>query len=175
MDRFVFLTLDGLARGAVYAAFSLALVLIWRGTRVVNFAQGAMAAATAFIALALIHSGQSYWVALVVALVSGFALGALVERLVVRRVEGGPELNAVIVTLGLFVAIEAIQAHATVDFAKLPLDLSLVLMTAMLAVSLTLASFSYRFVEVVGRRWLRERLGVRQQAARILPAESRTA
>jgi branched-chain amino acid transport system permease protein len=103
-------TLTGLVQGMIFAAFALALVLIWRSTRVVNFAQGAMAAATAFIALALIHSGQSYWVALVVALVSGFVLGALVERLIVRRVEGGPELNAVIVTLGLFVAIEAVIA-----------------------------------------------------------------
>ena len=110
MHQFVNVTLAGLVQGMIFAAFALALVLIWRSTRVVNFAQGAMAAATAFIALALIHSGQSYWLALVVALVSGFLLGALVERLVVRRVEGGPELNAVIVTLGLFVAIEALIA-----------------------------------------------------------------
>ena len=47
MERFVFLTVDGLAHGAIYAAFSLSLVLIWRGTRVVNFAQGAMAVASA--------------------------------------------------------------------------------------------------------------------------------
>src|SRR3954471_19478351 len=91
----------------IYAAFALALVLIWRSTRIVNFAQGAMAAATSFIALALIQAGQSYWVALVVALISGFLLGAVVERVVIRPVEVGPELNAVIVTLGLFVAIEA--------------------------------------------------------------------
>jgi branched-chain amino acid transport system permease protein len=110
VHQFVNVTLAGLVQGMIFAAFALALVLIWRSTRVVNFAQGAMAAATAFIALALIHSGQSYWLALVVALVSGFLLGALVERLVVRRVEGGPELNAVIVTLGLFVAIEALIA-----------------------------------------------------------------
>ena len=110
MHQFLNVTLTGLVQGMIFAAFALALVLIWRSTRVVNFAQGAMAAATAFVALALIHSGQSYWVALVVALVSGFLLGALVERLIVRRVEGGPELNAVIVTLGLFVAIEAIIA-----------------------------------------------------------------
>jgi branched-chain amino acid transport system permease protein len=110
VHQFVNVTLAGLVQGMIFAAFALALVLIWRSTRVVNFAQGAMAAATAFIALALIHAGQSYWVALVVALVSGFLLGALVERLVVRRVEGGPELNAVIVTLGLFVAIEALIA-----------------------------------------------------------------
>ena len=49
MDRFLFLTVDGLSRGAVYAAFALALVLIWRGTRIVNFAQGVLAVATAYL------------------------------------------------------------------------------------------------------------------------------
>jgi branched-chain amino acid transport system permease protein len=110
VHQFLNVTLAGLVQGMIFAAFALALVLIWRSTRVVNFAQGAMAAATSFIALALIHSGQSYWIALVVALVSGFVLGGVVERVIIRRVEGGPELNAVIVTLGLFVAIEAVIA-----------------------------------------------------------------
>ncbi|MGY1827487.1 MULTISPECIES: branched-chain amino acid ABC transporter permease [unclassified Blastococcus] len=107
MDYFVNVTLTGLTQGMIYSAFALALVLIWRSTRIVNFAQGSMAAATTFIALALIQAGQSYWVALIVALASGFVLGAIVERVIIRPVEGGPELNAVIVTLGLFVAIQA--------------------------------------------------------------------
>jgi branched-chain amino acid transport system permease protein len=107
VQQFVNITLSGLVEGMIYAAFALALVLIWRSTRIVNFAQGSMAAATAFIALALINAGQSYWVALIVALISGFVLGAVVERVIIRPVEGGPELNAVIVTLGLFVAIQA--------------------------------------------------------------------
>jgi branched-chain amino acid transport system permease protein len=110
VQQFVNVTLSGLIQGAIFAAFALALVLIWRSTRIVNFAQGSMAAATSFIALALIHGGQSYWLALVVALAAGFVLGAGIERLVVRPVEGGPELNAVIVTLGLFVAIQALIA-----------------------------------------------------------------
>ena len=110
MREFVNVTLTGLISGSVYAAFALALVLIWRSTRIVNFAQGSMAAATTFIALALIQSGQSYWVALVVSLAAGFVLGAVVERVVIRPVENGPELNAVIVTLGLFVAIQALIA-----------------------------------------------------------------
>ena len=110
MQQFINITLSGLVEGMIYAAFALALVLIWRSTRIVNFAQGSMAAATAFIALALIDAGQSYWVALVVALISGFVLGAIVERVIIRPVEGGPELNAVIVTLGLFVAIQALIA-----------------------------------------------------------------
>ncbi|MGX5653586.1 branched-chain amino acid ABC transporter permease [Geodermatophilus nigrescens] len=108
MQEFVNLTLGGVITGSVYAAFALALVLIWRSTRIVNFAQGAMAALTTFIALSLIESGQSYWVGLVVALLAGLVIGAVVERVVIRPVEGGPELNAVIVTLGLFIAIQAL-------------------------------------------------------------------
>jgi branched-chain amino acid transport system permease protein len=110
VQQFVNTTLSGLAQGMVFAAFALALVLIWRSTRIVNFAQGSMAAATTFIALALIQAGWNYWLAFVVALASGFLLGAVLERVIVRRVEGGPELNAVIVTLGLFVAIQAAVA-----------------------------------------------------------------
>lgn len=110
MQQFLNVTLSGLAQGAIYAAFALALVLIWRSTRIVNFAQGAMAMFTTYLALTVIEAGQSYWVGLAVALVAGLLLGALVERLVIRPVEGGPELNAVIVTLGLFVGIQALAA-----------------------------------------------------------------
>ncbi|SEP21704.1 branched-chain amino acid ABC transporter permease [Trujillonella endophytica] len=110
MEQFISLTLGGVVNGSVYAAFALALVLIWRSTRIVNFAQGSMAAATTFIAVAVIDAGGSYWLALVVALLSGLVMGALIERVVIRPVEGGPELNAVIVTLGLFVAIQGIVA-----------------------------------------------------------------
>ncbi|RBY96205.1 branched-chain amino acid ABC transporter permease [Blastococcus sp. TF02-8] len=107
MSYFVNVTLTGLTQGMIYAAFALALVLIWRSTRIVNFAQGSMAAATTFIALALVQAGWSYWLALVVALASGFVLGAIIERVIIRPVEGGNELNAVIVALGLFVALQA--------------------------------------------------------------------
>ncbi len=110
MQQFLNVTIQGLTSGMIYAAFALALVLIWRSTRIVNFAQGSMAAATAFIALALNQAGYSYWLAFAAALVAGFLLGAIVERVIIRPVEGGPELNAVIVTLGLFVAIQALIA-----------------------------------------------------------------
>jgi branched-chain amino acid transport system permease protein len=110
MQRFVDLTLNGISRGAVYAAFALALVLIWRSTRVVNFAQGAMGMLTTYLALVVIESGLPYWVGFAVALAAGLVLGAVLERVVVRPVEKGPELNAVIVTLGLFVALQALAA-----------------------------------------------------------------
>lgn len=108
MSRFIDLTLNGVSQGMIFAAVALALVLIWRATRIVNFAQGAMLMLTTFIALTVINHGGSYAEALVVALASGFVLGAVVERVLVRPVEGGPPLNAVIVTLGLFVLIEAV-------------------------------------------------------------------
>jgi branched-chain amino acid transport system permease protein len=108
LDRFVFLTLDGLSRGAVYAAFALALVLIWRGTRIVNFAQGAMAVATAYLAYSVANATGSYWVGFATGLVGGLLLGAVVERLVMRRVQDAPPLNAVVVALGLVLLIQAV-------------------------------------------------------------------
>lgn len=108
MDRFVFLTVDGLSRGAVYAAFALALVLIWRGTRIVNFAQGVLAVATSYVAYSVIGATGSYWVGLAAALLAGLVLGAVVERLVIRHVEHGPPLNAVIVALGLVLVCQGV-------------------------------------------------------------------
>jgi branched-chain amino acid transport system permease protein len=108
MDRFVDLTLNGISNGAIYAAVALSLVLIWRATRILNFAQAGMLMFTTFIAWALTNAGASYWVAFFAALAAGLVLGALVERVIIRPVEGAPALNAIIVTLGLLVLIEAI-------------------------------------------------------------------
>jgi branched-chain amino acid transport system permease protein len=102
--------LTGLTLGMVYAAFALALVLIWRATRIVNFAQAPMAMITTYLALVLIDGGLSYWVGFAVALVSGLLLGAFIERFVIRFLTGSSELNAVILTLGLFIVIRAVAA-----------------------------------------------------------------
>ena len=76
----------------------------------------------------------------------------------------------------LFVATEAMRAGLGSDIAKLPPNLSLLLMTAMLAVSLALASLSYPFVEVAARHWLRRRLGVGTSTLRnFTTAEGRVA
>jgi branched-chain amino acid transport system permease protein len=108
MHRFLDLTLNGISNGMIYAAVALALVLIWRATRIVNFAQGAMLMFTTFIAAWAIDRTGSYAVGFVVALAAGLVLGAIVERVLVRPVEGGPPLNAVIVTLGLLILLEAL-------------------------------------------------------------------
>jgi len=107
MLRFLNLTLNGVGTGVVYAAVALALVLIWRSTRIVNFAQGGMMMVTTFIAYSVIRSTGSFWLGLGAALLAGLILGALVERLVIRPVENKPELNAVIVTLGLLIFLQA--------------------------------------------------------------------
>jgi branched-chain amino acid transport system permease protein len=107
MTLFINLTLSGISTGAIYAAVALALVLIWRATRIVNFAQGAMLMFTTFLAAVVIEAGNAYWVGLVVALAGALVLGTVVERVLVRRVESAPPLNAVIVTLGLLVLLEA--------------------------------------------------------------------
>ncbi len=108
MTKFIDLTLSGISTGAIYAAVALALVLIWRATRIVNFAQGAMLMFTTFIASAVINSTGSYVVGLLVALACGLVLGGMVERILVRPIEHAPPLNAVILTLGLYTLIVAI-------------------------------------------------------------------
>lgn len=108
MNYFIVLTLTGIAAGMIYAALALALVLIWRATRIVNFAQGAMAMTTTYIALAIILATGNYWIGFVGALAAGLVLGAVAERFLVRWVETGPPLNAVILTLGLLLILEAV-------------------------------------------------------------------
>lgn len=108
MQRFVVLTLDGLTQGAIYAAMALALVLIWRATRAINYAQGAMAMLTTYIALAAISRGAPYWGAFALALACGLVIGMVVERVLVRPVESSQPLNLIILTLGLLLGIEAI-------------------------------------------------------------------
>ncbi len=108
MLRFLNLTLGGIGTGVVYAAVALALVLIWRSTRIVNFAQGGMMMISTFVAWSVIGRTGSFWLGLVAALLAGLILGAVVERLVVRPVENAPPLNAVIVTLGLLVFLQAV-------------------------------------------------------------------
>jgi branched-chain amino acid transport system permease protein len=108
VQRFLDLTLNGIANGAIYAAVALSLVLIWRATRILNFAQAGMLMFTTFIAWAVIDGGASYWVGFAVALLSGLVLGALIERVIIRPVEGAPPLNAIIVTLGVLVLLQAV-------------------------------------------------------------------
>ncbi|MFC9895358.1 branched-chain amino acid ABC transporter permease [Nocardia sp. NPDC127579] len=107
MSGFLQQLVEGLSAGAIYAGLALALVLIYRFTGIVNFAQGELAMFSAFLAWQCVESGLPFWLALPVTLAVSFAGGMLIERVVIRPVEGGAELTLVIVTVGLFFFVNA--------------------------------------------------------------------
>ncbi len=101
MDAFWQQVVTGLATGSIYGLLALAIVLIYRSTTVINFAQGELAMFTAFVAWSMLHWGH-YWLVFPLTLLLAAVLGAFIERVVIRPVEGAPTLNIIIVTLGLF-------------------------------------------------------------------------
>ena len=91
---------SGLSTGGVYASLALALVIIYRSTGVVNFAQGEMATFTTFIAWSLMNH-MTYWPAFLLTCLIAFGGGVALQRTLIRPFEGAPVLTIVIVTLGL--------------------------------------------------------------------------
>jgi branched-chain amino acid transport system permease protein len=108
MTTFVETLIDGIATGSIYGALALALVLIYRSTGIVNFAQGEMAMFSTFIAWGLSEAGLPIGVAVLITLVVSLVGGMLIERVLIRPVEGGQELTLVVVTLGLFILINGL-------------------------------------------------------------------
>ena len=108
MQEFLEFTLGGIAVGMIYAAIALSLVLIWRGTRILNYSQGGMAMFTTYVAWLVIRDTGSYWAGFAVALAAGLVLGSVLEYTVVRPTENKAPLNAVIVTIGLLILLEGV-------------------------------------------------------------------
>ena len=77
MQLFLQQIVEGLASGAIYASLALALVLIYRATRIVNFAQGEMATLSVYLAWQLINGACRSWLSLVIIAVVSFVMGAL--------------------------------------------------------------------------------------------------
>jgi branched-chain amino acid transport system permease protein len=105
MADFAQQVVSGLSSGAIYASVALAIVLIYRSTGVVNFAQGEMATFTTFIAWTFVDHGLGYWGAFALTLAIAFAGGVALERIVIRPVENGPVVTVVILTIGLFILL----------------------------------------------------------------------
>jgi len=114
MTEFITAVLTSLSSGAIYALMALAIVLVWRSTRVINFAQAGQAVLTTYIGYTVIQRTDSYWLALVVAVISGAIIGAIIDRFFMRpifkRVKSGPivMIAPVVATLGLLGIIQAI-------------------------------------------------------------------
>jgi branched-chain amino acid transport system permease protein len=99
---------EGLASGAIYASLALAMVLIFRATRIVNFAQGEMATFTTYLVWQLNQWGVPFWLSLILVACLSFALGALVFRLAIRPVINAPDHTIVVICIGLFIGFEAV-------------------------------------------------------------------
>lgn len=106
--------LTGLSTGSIYSLMSIALVLVWRSTRVINFAQAGQAVLSTYVGYEIIVRTNSFWLGLIVAMIAGAAIGALIDfffmRALFKRVKSGPIVLVapVVATLGLLGIIQAI-------------------------------------------------------------------
>lgn len=107
MQRILDTLLVGLSNGSIYALISLALVLVWRSTRVVNFAQVGQATLSTYIGFEIASRSGQFWLALLIAIVAGALVGAGVDyffmRVLFKHATSGPAavVAPVIATLGL--------------------------------------------------------------------------
>ncbi|HUY23328.1 MAG TPA: ABC transporter permease [Acidimicrobiales bacterium] len=92
---------SGLALGSLYGIIGVGIVLIYRTSRIINFAAGAVGAVPAIIALSLVLQDHvNYLLALPIVLVGGPLFGVLTD-LVMRRFDDVPRLIATVMTIGV--------------------------------------------------------------------------
>jgi branched-chain amino acid transport system permease protein len=101
-------TVAGLAQGAIFGSLALALVLIYRATEVINFAQGELAMAMTYVGYQLTIWGLSYWLAFALTLAISFIVGVVIQLVVIRPVQHLSVIAVVIVTIGLFILIDGL-------------------------------------------------------------------
>ncbi|GAA0974810.1 branched-chain amino acid ABC transporter permease [Acrocarpospora macrocephala] len=101
------LLVDGVGKGAIYAALALAIVVAHRSTGLINFAQGEFATLSAMLTVALTGLGLGVWPALAVAAAASFAAGALIQVVIVRPAMRR-DLVPVVIMIGLYVCANAI-------------------------------------------------------------------
>jgi branched-chain amino acid transport system permease protein len=158
MTNFIDYLLGGISSGAIIALMALALVLIWRSTRVVNFAQVGQAMFTTYIALSVRDVTGSWLLALIVAIVAGAILGMIVHLLVIRPVARADTSGVIIATFGVLIALQALagmiwggdnrgfpapSANTGIEFAGRTwpfsvYDVLVIVITALLVIGLTL-------------------------------------
>lgn len=113
MYQFLNTILIGITSGAIYSLMAIALVLVWRSARVVNFAQAGQALLSTYIGYEFIQKFHSFWFALLLAMIAGAAVSALIDstlmRTLFRRAGHGPIAGVapIIATLGLLGLIRA--------------------------------------------------------------------
>jgi branched-chain amino acid transport system permease protein len=114
MQKLLETFLIGLSTGSIYALMSIALVLVWRSTRVVNFAQAGQAMLSTYIGFEIATRTEIFWLGLLFAIAAGALLGAGVDyffmRVLFKHAVSGPAavVAPVIATLGLLGLIRSI-------------------------------------------------------------------
>lgn len=107
MKDFLQILIVGLGDGAVYAMLGLGLVVIFRSTGILNFAQGEISMFSTFLVWTIWDLGAPMWLAVIGGMAGGFVVGALLHEVAVRPV-GDPHqkpLAVVIITIGLFLGV----------------------------------------------------------------------
>jgi len=104
-------TVIGVTLGGIYALAAIGLVLIYRVSGVLNFAQGAVSMFSAFVAYQVSTvEGAPGIVGLLAAIVAGGAIGYLIERFTIRPLAGRSALNKVVVTIGWLLVLQTSAA-----------------------------------------------------------------
>jgi branched-chain amino acid transport system permease protein len=110
MEAFLHQLMLGISSGAIYGGVALALVMIFKSTHHVNFAQGELAMFTTYVGWTLIQAGLPYWLAFVLTLAAAFALAAAIQALLLQRVQHAPVLVVVIVFIGLLIFLNSMAS-----------------------------------------------------------------
>ncbi len=109
-SRIISDVLTGLTNGVIYGLVALSLVLVWRSTRILNFAQGAMPMFATYLGMGLLSYHFGYWPCVAISIVAGFVVGGVSERVLVRKLYGKPEINPIVVMVGFLIVLEAVAA-----------------------------------------------------------------
>jgi branched-chain amino acid transport system permease protein len=99
---------NGLSTGCVYAALALAISVVYQGAGILNFAQGEMAAVAAYSAWSLNSAGWPIWATLPLVLTGSAVLGAVIQRILIRPVEGASPLALVTVSTALLLGVNGL-------------------------------------------------------------------
>ena len=96
------ISLAGLAMGGLYALIALGFVIIYKATRVINFAIGEIMMFAAYLFLAFAGGMEmSPWIALPLAVIGGSILGGVIEKTMIRPMLGESPISVVMVTIGI--------------------------------------------------------------------------
>ena len=108
------LIVSGFVSGSIYVLITVGLVVIYRSSRVINFAHGYVASVAAFVGLGVITRGEqtSVWIALPIAVLAAVLVSLLVEMLVITPLRDEPPLIPVVATLGVSLILSGLLQFA---------------------------------------------------------------